>query len=140
MTRFRYNSEIDFMGVSGPEASVSELSICIMRLSAIGDVTHVVPVVRAIRSHNPDARITWIIGKTEATLMADILAQARARDWTQSQLAARAGLPDSSISRIKRSGRADLDTLARLAAALGLRLTLVPDHDYAEKINRGELF
>ena len=75
-----------------------------------------------------------------ATLMDDILAQARARDWTQSQLAARAGLPDSSISRIKRSGRADLDTLARLAAALGLRLTLVPDHDYAEKINRGELF
>lgn len=75
-----------------------------------------------------------------ATLMADILAQARARDWTQSQLAERAGLPDSSISRIKHSGRADLDTLARLAAALGLRLTLVPDHDYAEKINRGELF
>jgi transcriptional regulator with XRE-family HTH domain len=75
-----------------------------------------------------------------ATLMADILVQARARDWTQSQLAERAGLPDSSISRIKRSGRADLDTLARLAAALGLRLTLVPDHDYAEKINRGELF
>mgnify|MGYP001825396823 FL=1 len=75
-----------------------------------------------------------------ATLMADILAHARARDWTQSQLAERAGLPDSSISRIKRSGRADLDTLARLAAALGLRLTLVPDHDYAEKINRGELF
>ena len=75
-----------------------------------------------------------------AGLMADILAQARSRGWTQSQLAERAGLPDSSISRIKRSGRADLDTLARLAAAVGLRLTLVPDHDLAEKISRGELF
>jgi heptosyltransferase I len=60
------------MSVSGPEAPVSELSICIMRLSAIGDVTHVVPVVRAIRSHNPDARITWIIGKLEARLLAGL--------------------------------------------------------------------
>ncbi len=75
-----------------------------------------------------------------ATLMAQILAQARARGWSQSALAERAGLPDSSISRIKRTGRADLDTLARLAAAVGLRFTLVPDHDYAEKISRGELF
>ena len=40
-----------------------------MRLSAIGDVTHVVPVVRAIRNHNPDARITWIIGKLERRLL-----------------------------------------------------------------------
>jgi len=75
-----------------------------------------------------------------AGLMADILARARARGWSQSLLAERAGLPDSSISRIKRTGRADLDTLARLAAAVGLRLTLVPDHDFAEKISRGELF
>ena len=49
-----------------------ELSICIMRLSAIGDVTHVVPVVRAIRGHDPDARITWIIGKLEARLLAGL--------------------------------------------------------------------
>ena len=75
-----------------------------------------------------------------AGLMADILARAQARGWSQSLLAERAALPDSSISRIKRTGRADLDTLARLAAAVGLRLTLVPDHDLAEKISRGELF
>jgi len=40
-----------------------------MRLSAIGDVTHVVPVVRAIHKHLPDANITWIIGKLEARLL-----------------------------------------------------------------------
>lgn len=51
---------------------MSDLSICIMRLSAIGDVTHVVPVVRAIRSHCPGARITWIIGKLEAKLLAGL--------------------------------------------------------------------
>lgn len=48
------------------------VSICIMRLSAIGDVTHVVPVVRAIHSHYPQARITWIIGKLEAKLLAGL--------------------------------------------------------------------
>jgi transcriptional regulator with XRE-family HTH domain len=75
-----------------------------------------------------------------ASLMAEILDQARARGWSQAVLARRASLPDSSISRIKRSGRADLETLARLAAAVGLRLTLVPDSDYTEKVSRGELF
>lgn len=48
---------------------VSDFSICIMRLSAIGDVAHVVPVVHAIRKHLPQARITWIIGKLEARLL-----------------------------------------------------------------------
>lgn len=40
-----------------------------MRLSAIGDVTHVVPMVHAIREHRPDAKITWVIGKLEARLL-----------------------------------------------------------------------
>jgi len=40
-----------------------------MRLSAIGDVTHVVPVVNAIRKQYPQAEITWIIGKLEAKLL-----------------------------------------------------------------------
>ena len=48
---------------------MSDISVCIMRLSAIGDVTHVVPVVHAIRRHLPQARITWIIGKLEARLL-----------------------------------------------------------------------
>jgi heptosyltransferase I len=48
---------------------VSEFSICILRLSAIGDVTHVVPVINAIHKHLPQARITWIIGKLEARLL-----------------------------------------------------------------------
>ena len=40
-----------------------------MRLSAIGDVTHVVPVINAIQQHLPRANITWIIGKLEARLL-----------------------------------------------------------------------
>jgi heptosyltransferase I len=43
-----------------------------MRLSAIGDVTHVVPVIRAIRQHYPEAKITWIIGTLEARLLSGL--------------------------------------------------------------------
>jgi heptosyltransferase I len=44
-------------------------SVCILRLSAIGDTCHVVPVVRTLQRLWPQARLTWIIGRTEARLM-----------------------------------------------------------------------
>jgi heptosyltransferase I len=44
-------------------------SICILRLSALGDVTHAVPVVRAIQKHWPQTRITWITAKLEHKLL-----------------------------------------------------------------------
>lgn len=44
-------------------------NICILRLSALGDVTHTVPVVRALRQHWPRTHITWIIGKLEHGLL-----------------------------------------------------------------------
>lgn len=47
-------------------------SLCIVRLSAIGDTCHALAVVRSIQDTWPETRITWIIGKTEAGLMADI--------------------------------------------------------------------
>jgi heptosyltransferase I len=47
-------------------------NICVLRLSAIGDTCHSLAVIRNLQDNWPDARITWIIGKTEATLMGDI--------------------------------------------------------------------
>jgi heptosyltransferase I len=47
-------------------------SICVIRLSAIGDTCHALPVVRAIQDAWPETRITWIIGRTEATLLSDV--------------------------------------------------------------------
>lgn len=44
-------------------------SICILRLSAIGDVCHAVAAVQAIQKYNPQAKITWIIGKIEKALL-----------------------------------------------------------------------
>lgn len=44
-------------------------SICILRLSAIGDVTHVLPVITTLQQAYPKAEITWVIGKLEHKLM-----------------------------------------------------------------------
>lgn len=47
------------------------VSVCILRLSAVGDVCHTLPVVRSLQHAWPDTRFTWIIGKLEATLLGD---------------------------------------------------------------------
>jgi len=47
-------------------------SICIVRLSALGDVTHAVPVVRAIQHYWPQTRITWICATLEHKLLAGL--------------------------------------------------------------------
>ena len=44
-------------------------SVCILRLSAIGDTCHVVPIVRTLQQAWPTTQLTWIIGRTEARLM-----------------------------------------------------------------------
>ena len=44
-------------------------SICILRLSAIGDVTHVLPIVATLQKAYPDAKITWVIGGFEYKLL-----------------------------------------------------------------------
>jgi heptosyltransferase I len=47
-------------------------NICIVRLSALGDVSHVVPVVRVIQEQAPDIEITWVCGKLEHQLLSGI--------------------------------------------------------------------
>lgn len=46
--------------------------ICILRLSALGDVTHVIPVVRAVQKQWPETEITWVCGKLEMKLLSSI--------------------------------------------------------------------
>jgi heptosyltransferase I len=43
-----------------------------LRLSAVGDITHTLPVVRTLQAHWPETKLTWIIGKLEHTLVSDI--------------------------------------------------------------------
>jgi len=44
-------------------------NLCLLRLSAIGDVCHAVAMVQHIQKHWPSTKITWVIGKVEASLL-----------------------------------------------------------------------
>ena len=47
-------------------------SLCLLRLSALGDVTHVLPLLHTLRKAWPDVAITWVIGKGEHRLLAGL--------------------------------------------------------------------
>src|ERR1044072_4125512 len=47
-------------------------SVCILRLSAIGDTCHALTVVRTLQRAWPKTRFTWIIGRIEAKLLGHI--------------------------------------------------------------------
>lgn len=44
-------------------------SICLLRLSALGDAVHALAVVRALQQAFPGVPVTWVIGKGEAKLL-----------------------------------------------------------------------
>ncbi|MEM9172838.1 MAG: glycosyltransferase family 9 protein [Pseudomonadota bacterium] len=44
-------------------------SICLLRLSAIGDCCHALALVRTLQHALPDTQLSWVIGRTEAGLM-----------------------------------------------------------------------
>lgn len=52
--------------------SSAPCSICVLRLSAIGDVCNAVAAVQAIQHQWPETQITWITGKLEAQLINDL--------------------------------------------------------------------
>jgi len=47
-------------------------SICLLRLSALGDVTHVLPLLHTLRTAWPSTEIDWVIGKGEHRLLAGL--------------------------------------------------------------------
>jgi heptosyltransferase I len=55
-----------------PNPMTATASICLLRTSAIGDVTHVVPLVRTLQRAWPEASLTWIVGKLERRLVGDL--------------------------------------------------------------------
>ena len=48
---------------------VAPRSLCLLRLSALGDVTHVLPLLHTLRSAWPEVAVTWVIGKGERRLL-----------------------------------------------------------------------
>jgi heptosyltransferase I len=61
--------------------------ICIVMMSAIGDAVHVLPVVTALKRHDPSSRITWILQPGPASLVRghpdidEIIVFEKARGW-----------------------------------------------------------
>lgn len=61
--------------------------ICIVMMSAVGDVVHVMPVIHALKRHAPQAHITWVLQPGPATLVRghpmvdDIILFDRSKGW-----------------------------------------------------------
>jgi len=91
-------------------------SICLLRLSALGDVTHVLPIVHTIRRHWPNTHLTWIIGETEARMLEGL------KDVEFIILEKKKGLRGYSELRKRLSGRR-FDVL--LAMQLSLRANAI---------------
>jgi heptosyltransferase I len=90
-------------------------SVAVLKLSAIGDICHTLPVVRTLQRAWPAARFTWIIGRAEAGLVG--------------------GIPDIEFIVVdKRSGRRGLADVARGLAAR--RFDLLLHMQYAWRASR----
>src|SRR5690242_13194032 len=66
-------SKETFMPVdSSPSPLPAPAALCLLRTSAIGDVTHVVPLVRTLQQAWPQTALTWVVGKLERKLVGDV--------------------------------------------------------------------
>lgn len=70
VTMLRSAQDDEAEATAGGNAEIQDL--CILRLSALGDVCNVVPAVRALQRHTPGVRITWVIGSAEWPLVAGL--------------------------------------------------------------------
>lgn len=57
---------------SSPSPLPAPATLCLLRTSAIGDVTHVVPLVRTLQRAWPQTALTWVVGKLERKLVGDL--------------------------------------------------------------------
>lgn len=100
-------------------------SICLLRLSALGDATHVVPLVRTLQAGLPQVSVTWIIGKAEHRLL-DGLPGVRFVEYDK-----RSGLAGMrQVRRVLRNGAGRFDALLQMqvAARANLLSAFVPAH------------
>jgi heptosyltransferase-1 len=64
-----FNAPVGYIKKSNQGLHSEPRSICILRLSSIGDVIHTLPVAGLIRKKYPHARITWVAEKSMAPLL-----------------------------------------------------------------------
>jgi heptosyltransferase I len=54
---------------SAPGGHVPLDRVCIVMMSAVGDVVHVMPVLHSLKRSNPNMRVTWVLQEGPATLV-----------------------------------------------------------------------
>src|SRR5262249_24689918 len=54
-----------------PDRRAVSMNIALVKLSAIGDVVHALPVAAALHAAPPQARLTWIVERREAAVLRD---------------------------------------------------------------------
>jgi heptosyltransferase I len=86
--------------------------VCLLRLSAIGDTCHVVPLLRTLQDAWPRTRFSWVIGKFEAKLMSLI------PDVELITVDKAAGLPAYRHLRAEMRRRGGFDLLLHLQLSL----------------------
>ena len=59
----KYSPPVGYSTVSGEETTADPKSICILRLSSIGDVVHTLPVVDLLKERFPETKISWVAEK-----------------------------------------------------------------------------
>jgi DNA-binding phage protein len=74
------------------------------------------------------------------SMLNTILAAAESRKLKEKELARLAGVRPETLSRMKSRGTADFALIDRLARAVGLKLTVVPDDDQLTRIQQGRFF
>lgn len=65
----KFNPLAGYLKKSGESTLPEPHSICILRLSSIGDVIHTLPVVDVLKKKFPDVRISWVAEKGMAPLL-----------------------------------------------------------------------
>ncbi len=101
-------------------------SICLLRLSALGDVTHVLPLIRTLRAAWPEVALTWVIGKGEHRLLDGL----RGVDFVvydkKTGLAGMRALRRELKARLGDAGRFDVLLQMQVAARANLLSAFIP--------------
>ena len=90
-------------------------SLCIVRLSAIGDVTHMLPIIATLQQQWPQTRLTWIIGRVEYQLVKSL------PDIEFMVFDKRNGFAEYRVLKKKLAGR-EFDVLLQMQVALRANL------------------
>ncbi len=73
-------------------------------------------------------------------LLSQIIAAGAARGMLEKDILHRAGLGKTTLSKVKAAGDTRLSTLSRMANAVGLRLSLVPNNPTLAQVLNRNLF